>query len=117
MLPSSFADKVHISFVPGKSSGLASSTKRTSSLLRPTSPRSPVASASAFESVEGSDDEDNLTENAKLDTTYIHTNGNAVSLCRTYETPFFISLRVNSVFPTLLRNNVTISDIAYLVIL
>lgn len=70
----------------GKSSGLASSTKRTSSLLRPTSPRSPVASASAFESVEGSDDEDNLTENAKLDTTYIHTNGNAGPECnRLYE--------------------------------
>ncbi|XP_059462294.1 AMP deaminase [Corylus avellana] len=61
----------------GKSSGLASSTKRSSSLLRPTSPKSPVASASAFESVEGSDDEDNMTDNAKLDITYLHTNGNA----------------------------------------
>ncbi|KAK7286918.1 hypothetical protein RJT34_22279 [Clitoria ternatea] len=46
------------------------------SLLRPTSPKSPVASASAFESVEGSDDEDNMTDKAKLDTTYLHTNGN-----------------------------------------
>ncbi|XP_061344639.1 AMP deaminase-like [Gastrolobium bilobum] len=46
------------------------------SLLRPTSPKSPVASASAFESVEGSDDEDDVTEQAKLDTTYLHTNGN-----------------------------------------
>ncbi|KAH6798240.1 AMP deaminase [Perilla frutescens var. hirtella] len=46
-------------------------------LIRPTSPKSPVASASAFESVEGSDDEDNMTDTAKLDTTYLHTNGNA----------------------------------------
>ncbi|KAF7845339.1 AMP deaminase [Senna tora] len=46
------------------------------SLLRPKSPKSPVPSASAFESVEGSDDEDDLTENVKLDTTYLHTNGN-----------------------------------------
>ncbi|TKY63523.1 AMP deaminase [Spatholobus suberectus] len=45
------------------------------SLLRPTSPKSPVASASAFESVEGSDDEDNMADKAKLDTSYLHTNG------------------------------------------
>ncbi|XP_059668010.1 AMP deaminase [Cornus florida] len=60
----------------GKSAGHASSTKRSGSLLRPTSPKSPVASASAFESVEGSDEEDNTTDNAKLDSTYLHTNGN-----------------------------------------
>ncbi|KAL6528600.1 hypothetical protein OROMI_029245 [Orobanche minor] len=46
-------------------------------LVRPTSPKSPVASGSAFESVEGSDDEDNMTDTAKLDTTYLHANGNA----------------------------------------
>ncbi|XP_027334826.1 AMP deaminase [Abrus precatorius] len=46
------------------------------SLLKPTSPKSPVASASAFESVEGSDDEDNLIDKTKLDTAYLHTNGN-----------------------------------------
>ncbi|KAI3473136.1 hypothetical protein Pfo_029936 [Paulownia fortunei] len=46
-------------------------------LIRPTSPKSPVASASAFESVEGSDDEENMTDSAKLDATYHHTNGNA----------------------------------------
>ncbi|KAK7339907.1 hypothetical protein VNO77_20593 [Canavalia gladiata] len=43
-------------------------------LLRPISPKSPVASASAFESVEGSDDD--IADNAKLDTTYLHLNGN-----------------------------------------
>lgn len=69
---------VPISFVSGKS-GIVGSTPRTGHLIRPTSPKSPVASASAFESVEGSDDEDNLTDAAKLDTTYLHTNGNAVS--------------------------------------
>ncbi|ESW06805.1 hypothetical protein PHAVU_010G078200 [Phaseolus vulgaris] len=47
------------------------------SLLRPTSPKSPVASASAFESVEGSDDEDNMIDKDKLDTAYLLTNGNA----------------------------------------
>ncbi|KAG8386904.1 hypothetical protein BUALT_Bualt03G0197300 [Buddleja alternifolia] len=46
-------------------------------LIRPFSPKSPVASANAFESVEGSDDEDNMIEIDKLDTTYLHTNGNA----------------------------------------
>uniref|UniRef100_A0A5B7A1W5 AMP deaminase n=1 Tax=Davidia involucrata TaxID=16924 RepID=A0A5B7A1W5_DAVIN len=61
----------------GKSAGHASSTKRAGHLIRPTSPKSPVASASAFESVEGSDDEDNMTDNDKIDTTYLHTNGNA----------------------------------------
>ncbi|XP_015897244.3 AMP deaminase isoform X1 [Ziziphus jujuba] len=66
----------------GKSSGYAGSTKRTGNLIRPTSPKSPVASASAFESVEGSDDEDNMTDIAKLDTTYLHTNGNAGPECK-----------------------------------
>ncbi|KAM7526501.1 hypothetical protein LguiA_016403 [Lonicera macranthoides] len=60
----------------GKSSSNAHPTKRSAGhLVRPTSPKSPVASASAFESVEGSDDEDNMTDSGKLDTTYLHTNG------------------------------------------
>ncbi|KDP24426.1 hypothetical protein JCGZ_24990 [Jatropha curcas] len=58
----------------GKAAGQA---RRTGSLLRPTSPKSPVASASAFESMDGSDEEDNMTDNSKLDATYLHTNGNA----------------------------------------
>ncbi|XVE97109.1 hypothetical protein REPUB_Repub02eG0282400 [Reevesia pubescens] len=61
----------------GKSGGHATSAKRSGNLIRPTSPKSPVASASAFESIEGSDDEDNMTDNSKLDFTYLHTNGNA----------------------------------------
>ncbi|GFP92189.1 amp deaminase [Phtheirospermum japonicum] len=44
-------------------------------LLRPTSPRSPVVSA--FGSVEGSDDEDNMTDGANLEPAYLHSNGNA----------------------------------------
>ncbi|PSS09821.1 AMP deaminase [Actinidia chinensis var. chinensis] len=60
----------------GKSSGHVSSTKRLGHLMRPNSPKSPVASASAFESIEGSDDEDNMTDNAKLNT-YINANGDA----------------------------------------
>lgn len=72
---------VLLSYVSGKSTSLSTSAKRAGHLIRPTSPKSPVASASAsaFESVEGSDDEDNLTENTKLDTSYLHTNGSAVS--------------------------------------
>uniref|UniRef100_A0A6N2KLA0 AMP deaminase n=2 Tax=Salix viminalis TaxID=40686 RepID=A0A6N2KLA0_SALVM len=58
----------------GKSSG---HIKRPGSFIRPTSPKSPGASASAFDSVEGSDDEDNMTDNSKLDATYLHINGNA----------------------------------------
>ncbi|KAK4483781.1 hypothetical protein RD792_010985 [Penstemon davidsonii] len=58
----------------GKSGNLCSSV-RAGHFIRPTSPKSPVASASAFESVEDSDDEDNMTDNAKLDITYLHTNG------------------------------------------
>ncbi|WCJ36721.1 AMP deaminase putative / myoadenylate deaminase putative [Euphorbia peplus] len=32
-------------------------------------------SASAFEIIEGSDEEDNMIDNSKLDTAYLHTNG------------------------------------------
>ncbi|KAK4745929.1 hypothetical protein SAY87_012241 [Trapa incisa] len=59
----------------GKSASLSTNAKKAGNLIRPTSPKSPVASASAFESVEGSDDEDNLTDCTKLETSYRHTNG------------------------------------------
>ncbi|KAJ4970954.1 hypothetical protein NE237_004053 [Protea cynaroides] len=59
----------------GQSAGRASSIKRGGHFMRPTSPKSPVASASAFESLEGSDEEDNLTDNAKLDDSYLDANG------------------------------------------
>ncbi|XP_011019090.1 PREDICTED: AMP deaminase-like isoform X2 [Populus euphratica] len=62
------------SLLEGKSGG---HVKRPGSFIRPTSPKSPGASASAFDSVEGSDDEDNMTGNSELDTTYLHINGNA----------------------------------------
>ena len=80
LMPFTFAHQRQNYFVSGKLAGHASSTKRTGSFIRPTSPKSPVASASAFESGEGSADEDNMTDSAKLDTKYLHTNGNAVSL-------------------------------------
>ncbi|OVA02728.1 Adenosine/AMP deaminase domain [Macleaya cordata] len=60
----------------GQPVGRGSSTMRAGNIVRPASPKSPVASASAFESVEGSDDED-LTDNAKLDTSYLLANGDA----------------------------------------
>ncbi|KAF5750810.1 AMP deaminase [Tripterygium wilfordii] len=61
----------------GKSTGRTSSTKRSGSFMKTTSPKSPMASASAFESVEGSDEEDNMTDNSKLDLTFLHPNGNS----------------------------------------
>ncbi|GJZ44069.1 AMP deaminase [Tanacetum coccineum] len=63
----------------GKSTSHTGLAKRASLILRPTSPKSPVASASAFESVEGSDEDVDVieNENANLDAGYLHTNGNA----------------------------------------
>lgn len=70
------------SIIIGKSTSHAGLAKRASLILRPTSPKSPVASASAFESVEGSDEDVdvNENENANLDAGYLNTNGNAVKL-------------------------------------
>ncbi|KAI3932314.1 hypothetical protein MKW98_025034 [Papaver atlanticum] len=56
----------------GQPLGKVNSTKS----VRPASPKSPVASASAFESVEGSDDED-LADNSKLNSSYLLANGDA----------------------------------------
>ncbi|ONK62474.1 uncharacterized protein A4U43_C07F4260 [Asparagus officinalis] len=51
--------------------------KRTGNLIKPTSPKSPGASASAFESMDGSDDDDEtLPNDVNLDNPYLHTNGN-----------------------------------------
>lgn len=67
--------------ISGKSAHVENSTKRAGHLIRPTTPKSPVASASAFESVEGSDDDD-ITDNANLETSYLDANGDVVSsLC------------------------------------
>lgn len=55
------------------------SASRAGHLLRSISPKSPVANASAFESVELSDGEDNDTDGVKLEHTYLHTAGNVVS--------------------------------------
>ncbi|GJT11435.1 hypothetical protein Tco_0858477 [Tanacetum coccineum] len=53
--------------------------KRSSLILRSTSPKSIVANVNAFESVEGSDEDVDVieNENANLDVGYLHTNGNA----------------------------------------
>ncbi|CAN1820461.1 AMP deaminase [Linum perenne] len=67
----------------GKSAG---HTKRAGNLIRPTSPKSPVVSASAFENVEGSDEEDNLAET-------VLPNGTAVSIFIIFES---LSEKINN---------------------
>uniref|UniRef100_A0A1J3IK85 AMP deaminase n=1 Tax=Noccaea caerulescens TaxID=107243 RepID=A0A1J3IK85_NOCCA len=59
----------------GRSSVVGTSIRKTGSFVRPISPKSPVASASAFESVEESDDDDNMTDSAGLDASYLQANG------------------------------------------
>ncbi|KAL1830301.1 hypothetical protein DCAR_0209741 [Daucus carota subsp. sativus] len=53
----------------GKSAG---STLRVGHVMRPMSPRSPTASV--FESMEGSDEEDNMTDSCIVDSPYLYTN-------------------------------------------
>ncbi|KAL0671463.1 hypothetical protein Bca4012_034167 [Brassica carinata] len=53
-----------------------SSIRKAGSFVRPISPKSPVASGSAFESMgESDDDDDNVTDTAELDASYLQTNG------------------------------------------
>eukprot|EP01018_Ginkgo_biloba_P000785 Gb_23346 [translate_table: standard] len=73
------------------------STKRAVPLIRPSTPKSPVRSVSAFESVEGSDEEDDLLDNQEdQNFTYEDTNGDAVreDLIGTTETDKKISTPV-----------------------
>ena len=62
-------------FVLAKFDRHASSSKIFVFLIKPTIHLAPVASASALESAEGSD-EDNMTDSIKLDTAYPLTNRN-----------------------------------------
>nr|CAD1833052.1 unnamed protein product [Ananas comosus var. bracteatus] len=54
----------------------SSSNKKIGRVARPTSPKSPVLSGSAFESIEGSEEDENAPNDSKLDNTYLHMNGN-----------------------------------------
>ncbi|KAK1284178.1 AMP deaminase [Acorus calamus] len=65
----------------GSRQSMSNSMKRSGRVMRPVSPKSPVASASAFESLEVSEDEDNLPDDVKLDNSYTHINGNAGPEC------------------------------------
>lgn len=60
-----------------KQSSGKNTNKRASRAIGPPSPKSP--SASAFESMEGSDEEDNLDIDVKLNNSYLHVNGDLVS--------------------------------------
>ncbi|KAG8099012.1 hypothetical protein GUJ93_ZPchr0013g34202 [Zizania palustris] len=51
------------------------STKRVGVLVRPTTPRSPVPTVSAFDSIEDTDDDENLAPDSKNDAVYLGTNG------------------------------------------
>ncbi|PWA66311.1 AMP deaminase, putative / myoadenylate deaminase [Artemisia annua] len=75
---SAIVPDIAASNILGKSTSHTGLVNRAS--LRPTSPKSLVASASAFESVEESDEDVyvNENENANLDSGYLHTNGNVV---------------------------------------
>ncbi|XP_020266084.1 probable AMP deaminase [Asparagus officinalis] len=65
--------RLHTGIEGSKESVCANSTERAGHLIRPISPKSP--GASAFESVEGSDD-DELPNDVNLDNSYLHANGN-----------------------------------------
>ncbi|KAG8079228.1 hypothetical protein GUJ93_ZPchr0007g5056 [Zizania palustris] len=51
------------------------STKRIGALVRLTTPRSPVPTVSTFDSIEDSDDDENLASDSKNDAVYLGTNG------------------------------------------
>nr|CAD1841916.1 unnamed protein product [Ananas comosus var. bracteatus] len=63
----------------------SSSNKKIGRVARPTSPKSPVLSGSAFESIEGSEEDENAPNDSKLDNTYLHMNGNLEPKCVSQE--------------------------------
>ncbi|KAJ4772712.1 AMP deaminase [Rhynchospora pubera] len=69
--------RLHVSREGARPIVHSGSAKRMTHLIRPTSPKSPVASASAYGSLEGSDEDDVIHSDPKLDTIYLHSNGNA----------------------------------------
>ncbi|XP_058737048.1 AMP deaminase-like [Vicia villosa] len=61
---------------------------------RKITPKSPVASASAFDNVEESDDDD-VADHTKLDTTYLHTNGDVGPEVKNQNQPLPDSVNAN----------------------
>nr|CAB3459059.1 unnamed protein product [Digitaria exilis] len=51
------------------------SSKRVGAIVRPTTPKSPVPTVSAFERIEDSDEEEDLVPDSKNDADYLATNG------------------------------------------
>jgi hypothetical protein len=66
-------------------------------LVRPSSPKSPVASASAsaYGSLEGSDEDDGMQDDPKLNPIYMHSNGNIVSQSVMVKVEFSIRILYN----------------------
>ncbi|KAL5201997.1 hypothetical protein ABZP36_012949 [Zizania latifolia] len=53
-----------------------SNSNRRVGIIKPNSPKSPVATASAFESIEGSNEDDATKHSGNLENGYLNTNGN-----------------------------------------
>jgi len=70
---------LHWMVIAGNKQLPRSGSNRRVAVIRPNSPKSPAASASAFESADGSDEDDATQHGGKLDNGYINTNGNLVS--------------------------------------
>jgi hypothetical protein len=74
--PLANVDSLQLSGWPVVSPG---STKRVAAIVRPTTPKSPVPTVSAFDSIEDSDDEEDIVPHANNDAAYLSSNGAIVS--------------------------------------
>jgi hypothetical protein len=74
--PLANADSLQLSGRPVVSPG---SSKRVAAIVRPTTPKSPVPTVSAFDSIEDSDDGEDIVPDAKNDAAYLSSNGAIVS--------------------------------------
>lgn len=63
-------------------------------VTKESSPKSPATCTSTFDSLEGSDDEDNVENNAEINGSYLEADENAVSLvCVHFSLDFLLHIR------------------------